>query len=622
VREPINERFSSRRTDGPSDIFRKFQSIFRIIGQSANPATNRQEFREWYVRNPPVEQQIDFVLREDQTSCVWFIIGHTGIGKSTVLGYTCDGNETAYSPDIGLLRIHISCNPLDIRDMAEWKDQFCAILEQACSMLEAELKVVVAPPDLARYIQSYAGDLLYRPNLPSESTLEERIEAVRHSERRAYLLERLKFLSKDRVKRICIIIDDLESLPHEIQSAAVHDVFRAHRSLTQNAGPIPCTSALVSLRPDTFAAIKKGISPFVPERIRFGDPVKLDKLFQARFDTALKKLAPRIGKPAEWQRCLDVMKNVAGRLDKGYGGTFVWLANHNVRDALLRFMDVLANRRWFQRDAKREDAFTLEEFNFSVTDVGVLRAMAMPVTDMYRDNSTTMVANLLHNSSSPRTDLLAVYVGRFLCSMCDETGESLWTPRDMNRLLDVADTLFETGDDDELTPRDLAKKTIEWMEGRELLFKLDEHGTGQEYSASPRLIELWRLMERNGLLLQCWREDVWRDMGEYPGYDRPNKDLSDTQLILESLRLCDEVIGLEAEHLRIAQARDKLPLMREIFGSHLISRQFLVGLQETRDRFFRDNDRPPDKVTTEIMDLLDELANKVRANEALLEPTE
>jgi len=74
--------------------------------------------------------------------------------------------------------------------------------------------------------------------------------------------------------------------------------------------------------------------------------------------------------------------------------------------------------------------------------------------------------------------------------------------------------------------------------------------------------------------------------------------------------------------LRIAQARDKLPLMREIFGSHLISRQFLVGLQETRDRFFRDNDRPPDKVTTEIMDLLDELANKVRANEALLEPTE
>ena len=622
MRTPINQRFTGRPTQGENDIFRKFRRIFELIAQGTNPATDRQEPKEWYVCNPPVEETLNQVLREDETNCVYFFIGHTGIGKSTVLGYVCDGHRTAYSAEDGLLRIHISCNPLQISTTEDWATTFCAILEEASAIVERELEIEWTSLELAKYVERNAGEILHLPNLPHKTSLEARLEAVRKTHRRAYLLERLKFLSRGKVNRICIVIDDLESLDHPIQMDAVNDVFRAHLCLTQNAGPMPCISALIVLRPDTYASVCKDprMTPFGSDKIRFGDPVSLNELFQARFETASKSLGQRIGKPVEWQHCIDEMKRVAGRLDKKHGGSLVWLANHNVRDALGCFRRALANRKWLQRDAKIESAFTLEESKFSVTDASVIRAIAMPKSDIYADNSTTMVVNLLHNTASPRTDLLPAYIGRFLCRASADSGQNLWVPQDLTRLLDVVDKLFPRGDDMP-TARKLFEDTIEWMELRGLLFRLDTGGTGREYSVSPRMIELWRLMERNSLLLQCWREDVWRDMIEYPEYERPNYKLRETQLILDSLRLCNEVIEIEAEHLRVAKTRDRLPLMRETFGSNLISRQLLRGHEGTRDQFFTDENRDADEVTIEIMRLLEKIPGKVRANEALLEPT-
>lgn len=623
MRRQLNLAFPAPRLDGQSDLYRKFRPIFRILGQPTNPAEDRQEPREWYVRNPPVEEQIDSVLRTDPTNGLWLLLGHTGIGKTTVLSYVCDGHKTAYSPEDGLLRIHISCDPRRITTAEEWDTEFCAILEEASSILSREFDIEWTPLELAEYVQHSSGDVLYLPNLPPGTSLEERLEAVRQEHRRAYQLASLKFLSRSRLKRMCIVIDDLESLPHQIQLSAVEDVFRAHRCLTQNEGPEPCICALIVLRPDTYAALSEGgrLTPYSYDKIHFGAPVGLNDLLQARFDTASKTIAAKIGNPSEWQRCLNVMKEVAGRLDDRFGGTMVWLSNHNVRDALERFTNVLANRKWFQRGAKQRAAFHLEEFDFAVTDAGVIRAMAMPISEMYSDNLTTPVANLLHNESWPRTDLLATYIGRYLCRRAGDMGRSLWMAHDLTPMLDVVDELFPEGQG-EPKNRELFEKAIAWMAQRELLFKLDTDGPGREYSLSPRMIQLWRLMERNSLLLQCWREDVWRDLSDCPEYNRPNEQLTDAQRILDCLRFCREVVKAEAEHLRVAQTRNCLPLMRDTFGSNLISRQLLRGLQATRDQFFTDDERMSDKVTTEITNLLDELPALVQANEALLQPVE
>ena len=164
------------------------------------------------------------------------------------------------------------------------------------------------------------------------------------------------------------------------------------------------------------------------------------------------------------------MMKIVNGLNVKYSSVIVGLANHNIRNALQHFRTLLENRRWFQRDAYDSPAFEIAELNFAVNDAGVIRALAMPHDDIYFDTHRTLIANIIHNTADPNSNLLVSYVIRYMLQRVKTTDlAQVWQAFDLSNLFNVVKDLFS----EDVAQEKLWRQAIEWMKQKELLFDLE-----------------------------------------------------------------------------------------------------------------------------------------------------
>jgi len=619
MRKKINESYRSRsRISLHSDLFRKFKKIFMLLSNSDNPGSERQEYSKWYVSLPELEQELEERLFGYPTDMTCFFVGHTGVGKTTVLRHVCNGEASAYFQDRNAYVVHISCDPRYIITPDAWSNVFSSALGYASASLMDIFSINLSISDIANFIKENRGELLHRINAPIEATLEERVDSLRRNERRAYELELLKMVAKKcKLQNLCIIIDDIESLPHSIQVMAINEVFHAHKCLSYNISRTYKLSILVSIRPNTFSVVEKecNLTPYTYEQLSFGEPVDLARLFEARFDSALESAdLKNVGNVEEWKRSKEVILKIAEGLHIRFSDVIVALANYNIRDALAYFRKILENRKWFQRDANPEAAFQIVELDYALNDAGVLRALAMPKTEIYFDASAIPVANILHNSPDPESDLIVSYVLRYLLQKVGGINSNIvWRPFDLQDLMDKAQRIFPS--DMQKRIKELLANAIVWMVERKLIFQLDTDSKSLRFSLTPRAVVLWMLLEKSSILLQCFREDIYREIGQDNDICHINNEhLSRVDLFLDCVQLVEDIAKKEREHLQVAQTRNLLPVMRETFGTELLSTQLLKGLNATHDQYFRD----PARKNVLLQKRIVEVSKQIKENIALL----
>jgi hypothetical protein len=330
------------------------------------------------------------------------------------------------------------------------------------------------------------------------------------------------------------------------------------------------------------------LTPFTFEAIDFDQPVDLRALFKKRFDAALDTTAQSVlgARNDDWKDAVVVCDAIAAELDGKFGSCIVALANANVREAISYFMNILKNGVWFQRNLNPRAGFQIAAQDYAVNSAGVLRALAMPKAQIYVDRDGVPIPNLLHNSPEVESDLLASYVIRYLLRCSAKLNwASIRQAYNLDEVIWIAKKLFET-EDKVLNIRPI----LEWMRKRGLLWRLDADDHKLRFSITPRAVQTWDLLKENSILLECYREDTYRN-NLSASWSRPTLRLGHADLFLDCVHFAQEVADIEREHIRLARLRGLIPLMRDMFGLNLLSQQLFIGLKASYGRYFKDPSR-------------------------------
>ena len=616
MRRRINESAPTAIPEPFSDLYKRFWKHFKFLLSPLDPSAMRRGLPDAYVSLPSIEEQLRNLLFLEPVDSVAFLVGHTGIGKSTVLRHVCACcDNSKYRPDHNTYLLYINCDRKRIAGIAQWERAFSSCIADAGLQLRAKCEDTLTIEGIAEIISQENPEVLSRPILDLEASPTMRLKQLQITDRRAYELELLKlFATNANLERVCLVVDDLESLPHSMQAEVLKDLLNAMTCLMHKNDRPYTVGVLLAIRPDSYATFRaRGLLDAWPlnDAIDFRQSVDLCDLFEARFECA-RAIVNEPHLLDDWNESMEVLRAIARKLDLRFATVIAALENSNVRDALGTFTRVLENRTWFEGEHTHAK-HVFHEGRYQITNAGVLRAIAMPRTGAYFDIDTLPIPNLLHNSADSEDDLIVSYIVRYLMERAkDDTLGSLWIPDDLHELIPIADKLWSSAIDAEKG----VLKAVAWMIRRKLLLQLspDELDKNLRVTLAPRCRTLWGLLAESSVLLECYREDTYRELDETDAQWRRSETLSREVLFTDCVRLGRAVAAVERKHLDIADTRDKLGLMRQTFGTNLLSRQLTRGLQAAFPRYFTEGRQS----TLDLRRDLNSLASEVAAMEERL----
>ncbi|MCW5608066.1 MAG: hypothetical protein KIT26_08410 [Nitrosomonas sp.] len=158
-------------------FYKRFKSHFdRLLNQDKN-STDFQELEKVYVEQKAIQNQLGAFIGSNIDNCQ-FIIGPTGIGKSTNLRKFFDFKTQTPSIRHKNLIIPILCNELHIEgNGSSLRVQLANIIETACMLLERDFKekIMYSDEEFYDFILANKADVLTRvrskPNLSIEENL-------------------------------------------------------------------------------------------------------------------------------------------------------------------------------------------------------------------------------------------------------------------------------------------------------------------------------------------------------------------------------------------------------------------------------------------------------------------
>lgn len=573
MRDKIN-KLHKPRPDGSfgNDLYRKFKKAFDLLLAADSPAISRQEYRDWHVSTPELEEELRSAS-ENLRDTFRFILGPTGIGKSTLIRYVFALDQ---APVIKDRTLYI---PIFLNNRRPHHELFDAVIRVCCRRLgKSEINVEA----LYDFIDQNRPDLLDLDPSSSGRSKEGSLGALREKSPFAYEMERLKFLLKgSTVERVIMIVDDIESLTYDDQDRLIHNVCRSFACLQNEKERSYTLSYIVSCRPSTHAHLRSrdwySVYSFA-DPISINRPLDLISIFRARFDSAVDTLglAHDAKNKETWSRAYEILMRLAELISDRYHVSITGLCNWNLRQSLLEFQRVLTNRTWFQRNRGFSPSFTIEDTGFSVTEASIYRALAIRNGHIYPGYETP-IANLLWNTEDDTSDLLITYVIRYL--MVD--AQAVQEDKGVNGLIMGTDFLaiFPKLKHDTSS----FEKVLDYMHRTRLIEKEDVQGT-EFLSLTPRSTTLWRMLQSNSICLEFFRDDTYLELSSFSS--QPTQDLSSEQLFLAIIEVVMRLITVERRHLNDCRSNRTLYLFSRRFGKKLVGRYLIGGVSASANSYF------------------------------------
>jgi hypothetical protein len=555
-----------------SDLYRRFRSAFEAIVAVQNPAIARQEFGDWFVRVPPVEELLhDSCMGE--MDAIRFLLGSTGIGKSTLLRYVF---RTATVPRIDADSLII---PFGFNSRLGENDFFNPLAAAASRVVMEKFSIPFQSDAFYEFVNAHRPDLLELDRtLPETATWEERLLALKRSSLLEYELEKLKFLvPKTPIVRVVLIVDDVEALPFDEQELVIRTICKAYSFLQVQAQRTFGVKCIISCRPNTHSLLRKRAwYPAYPfdQPIHISASVDLEKLFEARFEAATKKTSA--GRDAanrpEWDRAYEILVRLVEQLSSRYQLDLTTLCNHNVRRALYEFEQLLANRRWFQRDQVVSPSFIIRESDYALNEIAVYRALALRNGEVYPGRDS-IIANLLHNTPDEGSDLLVTYIIRYLLNQKSAGEEGGRSQIHTSRLKDDFALLF-----DSVTDSSDVELCLDYMVDSKLLEVESVQGK-DVISLTPKAETLWKMLQSNSICLEFYRDDTFQEVPELAAgrLERHHPD----QTFLNLFVFFDFIVAAEKKRVLNALSNNSLRAYLSRFGQQTLGRHFSLGIHHS-----------------------------------------
>jgi len=529
-----------------NDLYRRFNREFDFLLQGDGPRTLGET--SCYVKNTQIEDRLE-IFSSSPVDTVQFLIGRTGIGKSTLL---LNQYKTTRKPvfDKDRLVIPLSFDNRNI-EINELDRKLGATLMSASSTLAKKHEISANDLELLNFMNTHCPDVPLRGAAHLNESAREIMDRLRENDYFAYTLEFFKFhIQAANLPRVLIVVDDMESERHELQELIIEHMCRTFKCLTNAEDKSYTVGLLFSVRPITEKLVRKNqaISAFSMGRaIIIKKPIPLSELFKERLNYATQNIGlTHIKNIDSWNKAYESLIYIVESISDQYGYGILALFNNNIRRSLVEFQYLITNRTWLQRDEDPAPAFRVEEGKFSITPASVYRTLGMRNGKVYPVEGTCLV-NVFFNKPEPNYDLLCLFLIRYMIVLnreneyLDQTANTEEIRNCFNRLFCIQgfDTVF--------------KNVIERMRELKLIeieIRDSKNGSTQNYiGLLPRSRQIWKLLSQNAILLEMYRDDTYQ---EFKGRDRKlSTSLKPDSLFIELFVFFDQIASWEKSYIGI-----------------------------------------------------------------------
>ena len=601
MRIKLNENKSSSESShwDYNDLYRRFNREFDFLLQSDGP--NVIGKNSCYVKMPQLEERLE-MFSESPVSGIKFLIGRTGVGKSTLLR---NYYKTKRTPVItGKILTVILSLENRIFKTSELDTQLCGSLMSACEEIASNHKIEIDDSLLHQYMKTHCTDvpLRYAPNYKESSEIV--MERLREKDYRAYTIEYFKYhLQEAGLTRVIIVIDDMESERQDKQELIIQHMCSTFRCLSnineyEDRRYGYTVGLLFSVRPITERLIRKNqfISTLGMERpIIIAKPVPLRALFKSRFNYAVSHIGKtHIGNIESWNSAYKSLLCLIDTISDQYGYGILELFNNNIRRSLHEFQLLVVNRKWIQKGVDASPSFKIEEGVFSTTPAAVYSAIGMREGGVYPVLGTSIV-NVFLNERKEHYDLLCLFLIRYMIVL-NRNSDYLEETIEQDRLKEAFSQLFCIQDFDHIFSNLISRMCEIKLIEVEII---DDLETPQVFHIAllPRARQIWKLLSQSSILLQMFRDDTYQI---FSGRDRGlSTSLRGGVLFNELLCFFEQIASWEKSYIEIFK-KNNIEEAMDIFGNDTITATVLSGIKHSIYAYFKDREPVPEDIRVKL----------------------
>lgn len=609
----INDRFSASSRVGASDIYRKFKMQFDALFNPGEVAKNSVEFEKMYVQDAVFEKKIE-IFRKSIGNMASFCVGYTGIGKTTSIRH-CFGlgvkNTATYIENRKELVFPAFYDGHNLE--TDFSEDLAQKISGVCSYLERE------NPDLKPFLRSEEGiKAFYRfiedtkPEILEDNPLDflnmsemeeitKKLNTALSRHKYSYYAIRLKFLiaqKYDRYERLIIILDDIESLPHDYQQNLLRLYLSFYECMTRTTYPetdLYNVNLLICLRPHTMRLFNNNRSletyPINRNPITKDKAIDLAIMFEKRFKYYTEKDPKVIGNIETWNECYGALDGMNKMFAGQYKRMIINLCFMNIRESLSYYAKIFANRLWIQKNKEIYAQFSISPPDYLFNNITVIRALSCNEAKVYFNDPSSILPNLFFTSQDKDYSiqcllLISLFYSRRIegepyglnsikkASLLREL-ESIFSSEVMATFEECIFYLFE---------KKIFRKSIRDKDDYESLDRRDSLKNSSKLYLSSKGEEMWRMLSQDSVLLELFREDVFRDYEAHDFDDAPSFCLMTSgqqeEIFFDLLKYIESLRDLE-DDLRNSLDEKKRKKYDNTFGSNMVVAQLLLGVERS-----------------------------------------
>lgn len=601
-----------------NDIYRKFKYQFDNLFNADEIPMNDTEFEEMYVHDDNFERELYSFLQVYRNSTK-FCVGYTGIGKTTSIRHCLELGVS----NVTRLKTKSRCNPEKrivvfptFLDGARRRvgDTFDLIgrVAAVCTSLEREhpqLREILRTPQGRELFYDFVREHTPRivepkkdfeySDLSYDDEIKVRLSYAQEKHPYEYYANKLKYyimLNNSVYDRLVIVLDDIETLPEQIQRDVIADYLHffgcMHNTDIQEDFDYRITM-LISVRPHTLRLYRhKDSSEQYRELEAFSlatnavlkkGPIDLNILFKKRFDYYTARSPKTVGNKETWDECYESLMRLNNAFDGKYKSMIINLCFFNIRAALATYSKVFANRFWIQGNRAKEIFFTIDSQEYSFNNINVIRAIGCGNSAVFTGAEDSVIPNIFLTTEHKDYSILCLLVMQYfrkkafgddgpmeitygqnaaeLSTVLKKWTDAVGVKR-TEQLRIALVYLFE---------HKVLRKSIDDSDDIETLDKPESLESDSKLYISPRGYELLAMLSRDSVLLEMLRECSWR---EYDGREISYSRLPSYELLIQ-----------KKQHLIFLDLLEYIDYFREQEESIFFNPNDNIDLEAYRDAF-------------------------------------
>ena len=619
-------------------IERRFHNLLQLItSHTYNDGTpysrilyklDDEKRSAFYIRQMEIESELQ-LFNDSMRDELRFLVGYTGIGKTTLLRNTY--GVMGRAPIITEKKLIVYLSFYSQHSNGGIEEIIVRNIKLVIRMLENHLgkSNIEYYDEVFDFIKATKPELLQGGDFVVDEKAITKKETLRQTEgmfKREFLLSVVKYLlSKSEIENVTMIYDDLEAISSGHEEAII-TFLDINNCLATSLKRSYSVKTLVSLRSYTFRYAAQHTASV--HRIR-DDHIILKKtipdiaeILNRRIEvlSADNDFMATINNREAWMHAASELKAVINKTGEVFGKILAELANYNIATMLLMLERIITNKKWFSpKETDEAGAFVLNAYDYeSSNKANILKALVYGKDNVYTGEG--LLPNILqfHAEENSKVEFLYYYILKYYRRANKKDREVRYgaTNVKVHVMVDDFKELFGLYESEKKF-EELMIYAINYLYRKGLLkHSIFEHekvnGEKQvrmEYGLyiSVRAIRILEQLENDSFFLEFYRDDI-------------DTELKDNRVISNDLSVADrlEYIVSYIDHLfsnievkMIQKARCNLEKYIRHFGSTLLISELLLGVLNTVKAYFRGIDDLSEK--ERVLDCIKTLVCNVEA---------